>query len=181
MQWFAQAPSNIALIKYMGKTDEGINIPINSSLSYTLNHLISSVSLELYRGNHDLWEPLNTPGTKQFSLTTPAQSRYLRHLERLKIQFNYKGHFIVRSNNNFPQGSGLASSASSFAALTKCAVLALCELTQTSLLSNTEQANLSREGSGSSCRSFFSPWALWLRVFLFHRRKAVCKCHRRKC
>lgn len=68
---------------------------------------------------------------------------------------------MFESNNNFPQGSGLASSASSFAALTKCAVHALCELTQTPLLPTEEQAGFSREGSGSSCRSFFSPWALW--------------------
>lgn len=161
MQWFAQAPSNIALIKYMGKTDDAINMPINPSLSFTLNHLTSSVSLESHKGNNDLWEPLNIPGSKPFSLSSSAQSRYLRHLNRLKDRFNYRGNFVVRSNNNFPQGSGLASSASSFAALTKCAIIALCELTKTTDLSIAEQANLSREGSGSSCRSFFSPWALW--------------------
>lgn len=161
MQWFAQAPSNIALIKYMGKQEEGINQPINPSLSYTLNHLVSNVSLESYKGNRDLWEPLNTPGSNPFSLSVAAQTRFLNHLARLKEHFHYQGHFIVRSNNNFPQGSGLASSASSFAALTKCATLALCELTNTPLLSITEQAHLSQMGSGSSCRSFFSPWALW--------------------
>lgn len=161
MQWFSNAPANIALIKYMGKAIEGINQPINTSLSYTLNHLVSNVSLESQKGQQDLWEPLNTPGCAPFTLSDSAQTRFLSHLAHLKNRFNYKGHFIVRSNNNFPQGCGLASSASSFAALTKCAVIALAELTQTPLLSTLEQANLSREGSGSSCRSFFSPWALW--------------------
>lgn len=161
MQWFAQAPSNIALIKYMGKKDSESNIPINSSISYTLPNLLSSVMLEQHPGKKDFWEPLNTPGALPFLLSTHGQERFLRHLGRLKSHMNYAGGFIVRSSNNFPHGSGLASSASSFAALTKCAVAALCELTHTPTPSVEEQAQLSRVGSGSSCRSFFSPWALW--------------------
>jgi diphosphomevalonate decarboxylase len=161
MQWFAQAPSNIALIKYMGKTDSKQNLPLNDSLSYTLNELTSSVSLETQTGSADIWEPLELPGYKPFSLSASAQNRYLQHLARLKAHFQYKGTFIVRSCNNFPQASGLASSASSFAALTKCAVLALSELNHQPLLTTAEQAQFSRLGSGSSCRSFYSPWALW--------------------
>ena len=161
MQWFAQAPSNIALIKYMGKKDVENNIPINPSLSYTLNNLLSSVVLEKYAGKKDRWEPLEMPGALPFQLSTSAQERFLKHLAHLKALVDYSGVFIVRSCNNFPLGSGLASSASSFAALTKCATMALSELTQTPLPSVETQAELSRLGSGSSCRSFFSPWALW--------------------
>ncbi|QDP73231.1 diphosphomevalonate decarboxylase [Legionella israelensis] len=161
MQWFAQAPANIALIKYMGKIDEEKNIPENPSLSYTLNNLITSVKMELLPTKKDFWEPLVIPGVNPVKLSSSAQQRFLAHLQRLKEHFNYKGGFIVRSSNNFPMSSGLASSASSFAALTKCAVLALCELTNTAIPSVEEQAKLSRLGSGSSCRSFFSPWALW--------------------
>jgi diphosphomevalonate decarboxylase len=161
MQWFSQAPSNIALIKYMGKKDEINNVPINPSLSYTLSHLISSVQLETLSGKKDFWEALQIPGGESFHLSPAEQSRFLQHLLRLKDYFQYTGAFLVRSSNNFPHSSGLASSASSFAALTKCAMLALSELTQKPLPSMEEQAQLSRLGSGSSCRSFFSPWALW--------------------
>ncbi|AHE68178.1 mevalonate pyrophosphate decarboxylase [Legionella oakridgensis ATCC 33761 = DSM 21215] len=161
MQWFAQAPSNIALIKYMGKKEDKQNIPINSSLSYTLNKLLSSVVLETQAGKKDFWEPLNIPGAMHFILPRAAQERFLQHLAHLKAYFKYTGAFIVRSSNNFPHSSGLASSASSFAALTKCASLALSELTHKELPAVEIQAQLSREGSGSSCRSFFSPWALW--------------------
>jgi diphosphomevalonate decarboxylase len=161
MQWFAQAPSNIALIKYMGKKDQQQNIPANPSLSYSLDNLLSNVMLEENPGKKDIWEPLTIPGTLPFTLPKAAQERFLKHLERLKLHFNYTGAFVVRSSNNFPYGSGLASSASSFAALTKCAALAMSELTHTPIPSITEQAALSRLGSGSSCRSFFSPWALW--------------------
>src|SRR3954468_12586695 len=126
MQWFAQAPANIALIKYMGKKDEALNLPINPSLSYTLPNLLTSVSLETQPGKKDFWEALQIPGAETFSLSELAQVRFLKHLSFLKNYFGYTGSFIVRSSNNFPQGSGLASSASSFAALTICTIRALC-------------------------------------------------------
>jgi diphosphomevalonate decarboxylase len=161
MSWIAQAPANIALIKYMGKKDDDNNIPDNPSLSYTLDNLLSSVTLENIPGKKDHWEPLFTPGAEPFTLTKTAQERFLKHLSFLKDHFNYQGAFVVRSSNNFPTGSGLASSASSFAALTLCAIRALCEIQNTPMPSIEAQAQLSRIGSGSSCRSFFSPWALW--------------------
>lgn len=161
MRWLTQAPANIALIKYMGKQDEDSNLPDNSSLSYTLNNLLSTVSLEALSGKKDIWEPLTMPGGSEFSLSTAGQIRFIEHLARIKSHFGYQGGFLIESTNNFPQSSGLASSASSFAALTKCACLALSELTHKAMLSIDEQAQLSRLGSGSSCRSFYSPWALW--------------------
>lgn len=161
MQWFAQAPANIALIKYMGKKDEKNNIPDNASLSYTLNRLISSVMLETHQIKKDIWEPLDMPGGLLFNLPEAAQQRFLQHLSFLKSYFKYTGYFIVRSSNNFPHSSGLASSASSFAALTKCAMQALPELSHQPIPPLEEQVRLSRLGSGSSCRSFFSPWVLW--------------------
>jgi diphosphomevalonate decarboxylase len=161
MQWFAQAPSNIALIKYMGKIDAERNIPANPSLSYTLPNLITNVKLEARPGKKDFWEPLEIPGADIFQLSSQGQKRYIDHLAMLKDYFEYEGAFVVRSSNNFPHSSGLASSASSFAALTKCACLALSELTPVLKPSIQTQAALSRLGSGSSCRSFFSPWALW--------------------
>lgn len=159
--WFAEAPSNIALIKYMGKTDPSQNLPTNPSLSYTLPNLLSYVELRPFAGSQDYWEPLEIPGYKILDLQPKAQERFLKHLQMLKEYFNYEGHFLVRSANNFPLGSGLASSASSFAALTKCACLALSDLTKQEIPNEFVQAQLSRLGSGSSCRSFFSPWALW--------------------
>lgn len=161
MHWLSQAPANIALIKYMGKKDDSSNLPDNSSLSYTLNHLLTTVKLEQLPGKKDLWEPLNIPGAAEFNLSSAGQKRYIEHLDRLKDYFGYTGGFLIQSSNNFPHSSGLASSASSFAALTKCAVLALSELTNKKAPAIDEQAQLSRLGSGSSCRSFYSPWAIW--------------------
>ncbi|MGC1181323.1 diphosphomevalonate/mevalonate 3,5-bisphosphate decarboxylase family protein [Legionella sp.] len=161
MHWVAHAPANIALIKYMGKKDENSNNPDNPSLSYTLNNLLSTVKLEQINLKEDVWKPLNISGTPPFILSKTGQKKFLNHLLRIKNHFGYEGSFLVQSCNNFPHSSGLASSASSFAALTRCAVFALSELTQKEILSPNEQACVSRLGSGSSCRSFYSPWALW--------------------
>src|SRR4051794_2012889 len=119
MFWLAQAPANIALIKYMGKKDEGGNIPDNASLSYTLPHLLSTVKLETHSLKKDIWEPLNIPGALQFTLPLQGQQRFIDHLQRIKNYFGFTGNFLIQSSNNFPHSTGLASSASSFAALTK--------------------------------------------------------------
>ena len=159
--WQSKAPSNIALIKYMGKKYEEGNIPDNPSLSYTLPHLLTCVELELSDNYEDLLEPLHKEGYIAPSLGPKESFRFLNHLQKLKDTFKIKEHFIVRSANSFPQNCGLASSASSFAALTKVCVKAFCELTNRPLLSVVEQALLSRQGSGSSCRSFMEPWCMW--------------------
>jgi diphosphomevalonate decarboxylase len=164
-RWTAEAPSNIAFVKYMGKLESGGNQPTNSSVSYTLPHLKSIVQLEF--DEHfltDKWEPLDSFGEKKFDplqLTEHGQTRFITHLQRIKDHFGFRGHFHIRSANDFPSDCGLASSASSFAALTKAAMIALCELTEKPTPNADEAAELSRKGSGSSCRSFFEPWSIW--------------------
>lgn len=144
-------PPNIALIKYMGKKDEAKNIPSNASLSYALGNLKSTVRLTNLENeiDHDEWD-------NQSQLSEIEKTRFIHHLNFLRKYFNIQQYFEISSNNNFPAGCGLASSASSFAALTKCAITAFGVK-----ISISEMAALSRQGSGSSCRSFFSPWALW--------------------
>ena len=161
MPWQAHAPSNIALIKYMGKLNTSTNVATNPSLSYTLPHLQSHVRLELSQNQHDEWQPLSLPDVEPLQLSANSQQRFLDHLQFIKNIHGVKQHFTVFSANNFPQAAGLASSASSFAALTRAAIEACCELTESPLPSSAQQAQWSRHGSGSSCRSFFAPWTLW--------------------
>jgi diphosphomevalonate decarboxylase len=148
MIWKAKAPANIALIKY-------------PSISYTLSHLLTFVEVELHHEKYDKWELLEKDEIFPFFLSEKGQNRFLKHVQNLKTYFDFQGNFTVRSGNNFPSDCGLASSASSYAALTKVMVNALSELTQRDKLSHIEQAHLSRKASGSSGRSFFSPWCLW--------------------
>ncbi len=153
-----KSPSNIALIKYMGKT-EG-NFPINPSLSYTLDHLISGVELEPIE-SEDIWEPLTGDEWVPLSMNVKEQERFLSFFKKLKHTFNLEGFFKVRSGNNFPKSSGAASSASSFSALTQAVYHLALREGKIKPLSVEKLSLISREGSGSSCRSFFAPWCLW--------------------
>ena len=59
--WKASAPSNIALIKYMGKESAVGNVAVNPSLSMTLSAFLTNVEIEPISGGEDRWEPL--PGS----------------------------------------------------------------------------------------------------------------------
>lgn len=164
------APSNIALIKYMGKIDSKENKPTNSSLSWTLYHLNTTVRLTALekvgsdgQPQSDRWQVLDVEDqVQQTEVESKGVQRYLKHLQFLKEKFQIDQPFLVESANNFPSDCGLASSASSFAALTMAAIEAFIELRpEIKALTVFERAELSRMGSGSSIRSFVGPWGLW--------------------
>lgn len=166
MIWKAAAPSNIALIKYMGKLDFTKNIPSNSSLSYTLQDLKTFVEIERTDATEDQWLPLVQMGCLSPIFSSQGQQRFLTFFKKLKDVYHVKENFIIKSANNFPSDSGMASSASSFAALTMAASDAFESLGYKNR-SGQKLYQLSREGSGSSCRSFFSPWAVWKGIEVF--------------
>ncbi len=159
----ARKPVNIALIKYIGKQDssDGLNQALHPCLSYTLDELYTEVRLTYQPGATQdviLTHPKSPP------LAHKDRVRFTDHLVVVKEKFGFKGCFNIDTFNNFPLSAGLASSASSFAALTACAIEAIESLQQTKLdskLSLLEQAQLSRYGSGSACRSFFGPYCTW--------------------
>lgn len=159
----ASAPSNIALIKYMGKTEGGGNNPTNASLSYTLDNLRTFVRLTpLPEGEKDQWRCLREESLQVLDLSEKGQTRFLQHLQNLKKKWNIEQSFLVESANNFPSDCGLASSASSFAALTLAAAQTFQRIKPQPWGDDKKVlSQLSREGSGSSCRSLYSPWALW--------------------
>lgn len=158
----ASAPSNIALIKYMGKTDTSSNKPSNASLSYTLENLRTYVRLTAIEGANDRWQSLQGATLTPMELSEKGQQRFLKHFQFLKGKWGVQQSYLVESANNFPSDCGLASSASSFAALTMAAAKAFQELKPQEWGQDLQfLSSLSRQGSGSSCRSFFTPWALW--------------------
>ena len=151
------APSNLALIKYMGKVEAFGNKPTNASLSWTMENLRTEVEIMESTSAVDQWAPL-----QDMKLKPQGVEKFLKHFKFLKDQWKVTDHYLIKSGNNFPSDCGLASSASSFAALT----LAAAEKFKYSHPQpwgedRGELSKLSRQGSGSSCRSFFSPWALW--------------------
>lgn len=166
----ASAPSNIALIKYMGKLPASAaapgNIPTNASLSYTLDHLRTFVRVTETSESQDRWQPLEGENYEAFHLSASGVQRFLAHFQFLKNQWGVQGNFLVESANNFPADCGLASSASSFAALTLAAAEMFQQLNPQPWGEDKKfLSSLSRQGSGSSCRSLYTPWAVWAKEY----------------
>lgn len=159
---FSEAPSNIALIKYMGKQPGQIgNLPTNSSLSVTLPNFRTRVQISSSKDNSDLWTELKDSTWNCAQLSTMGQERYLKHFSKLKKHWKLSGNYLIQSGNNFPTDCGVASSASSFAALTMATYQLAKQQDQSLDLTQGQLAKLSRNGSGSSCRSFGGPLVLW--------------------
>ena len=154
-------PSNIALIKYMGKIDHRLNIASNHSLSVTLERFFSTCSV--HQSEEDHW--INHPKTP---LNPKEQERALKHAQIIKEHLGYSGCWTITCHNNFPKSAGIASSASSMAALTKGCVQFIESQSNGPKLNTQEIAALSQMGSGSSCRSFFAPIAVWQNEHIFN-------------
>lgn len=156
------APSNIALIKYMGKIEGSGNKPTNASLSYTLENLRTFVRLTPIESLQDQWRPFVREDLQPIDLSEKGQQRFLKHFQNLKAKWGVEQCFLIESANNFASDCGLASSASSFAALTLAAAEAFQKIRPQEWGADKQLlSELSRQGSGSSCRSLFGPWALW--------------------
>jgi diphosphomevalonate decarboxylase len=157
-----ECPSNIALVKYWGK--KGFQLPLNPSLSITLNSAITrlSVDFEKVEGKREvtldyLFENMpNSSFHERLVKYLQVISRYMPFLKTL--------HLSIQSHNTFPHSSGIASSASAFGAL----ALSLCSIEQ--ICFNTPETGkeflrkasfLARLGSGSASRSVYGGYSLW--------------------
>ena len=116
----ALAHPNSALIKYWGKaTDARLNEPAVASLSITLSELATHTRL--------IFDPTLT--ADQLFLNgredTCKQPRISENLDKLRRLAGVTTRCRIETENNFPTGAGLASSASGFAALVAAADRAL--------------------------------------------------------
>jgi diphosphomevalonate decarboxylase len=140
----ARAHPNIALVKYWGKRDLGLNLPAAGSISITLDTLKTETRIEF--GQHleaDSFELNDQADPARLPTVTAC-------LDRLRMLAHCSDKARVISHNNFPTAAGLASSASGFAALVYAGATALgLEL------SATELSIQARQGSGSAARSIF--------------------------
>lgn len=151
MKATAQAPVNIALIKYWGKKDEKLRLPANDSLSFNVSAAFSVTSVEY---DASLIEDVVMIDGQV--LQGDSKLRLTKHVDRIREIAQLKTRARVESHNNFPKGSGIASSASGFAALTLAAAVAAdLKLTEKDL------SILARIGSGSACRSIPDGWVRW--------------------
>lgn len=150
-----RAPSNIALIKYWGKANEDLIIPLNSSLSlttdidevYTHTEVVAGPALEgiqlLLNGKEDK--------------LTRRIIRLVEEVRKLLPEQQRTWGVRINTYNNFPTAAGMASSASGFAALAY-------GLTQAFSLSEEfpgQFSALARLGSGSASRSMYGGIVEW--------------------
>ena len=152
MRATATAGSNIAIVKYWGARDLALNLPANGSISLTLDAARTTTTVDFapaYEADALVLNGREVGGT--------ALARVSAHLDRLRALAGVNLRARVETANTFPEGSGIASSASGFAALTVAAAAALGLR-----LSERELSRLARLGSGSACRSIIGGWAEWL-------------------
>ena len=169
----AVAPSNIALIKYWGKSDAAVNWPANDSLSMTLSKACSITTARV-------WKDAPSPHEHRISFegsgaVARAPEKTMRFLEWLRAQVSRHGDasrmedaLDITTRNTFPSSCGIASSASGFAALT---IAATAAWTGARTMAGLEDIGITadklsawaRRGSGSACRSINGGFVHWQR------------------
>lgn len=141
----AFAHSNIALVKYWGKADVASNLPAVPSLSMTLDGMFTETvvcfdpSLE-----SDVCSLDGRPSRDK------EQKRFVAALDLVRAEANIPTRARVTTRNNFPTASGLASSASGFAALI-LAARAAARLPP----DPAKASDLARQCSASAARSIY--------------------------
>ena len=154
-----KAPSNIALVKYWGK--KGRQIPSNTSISFTLDEAVTKTIVSFQkkenRDNFSIEVWLDGERAEGF------EPKILEFFERIGAEFSFlkEYHFRIDTQNSFPHSSGIASSASGFAALALC----LCSMNDPEVKNEKEfyrhASYIARLGSGSAARSIYGGIVIW--------------------
>jgi len=147
----AQANPNIAFIKYWGNRDNNLRLPMNGSISMNLDGLYTRTTVSF---QHSL--PFDELVINGHEVRGAGADRVSFILDVIRSMANIHDFAEVITENNFPSGAGIASSASAFAALalagSKAAGLDLNE---------AELSRLARRGSGSASRSIPGGFVEW--------------------
>lgn len=148
----AVACANIAFIKYWGNRDPRLRLPVNGSISMNLDGLYARTQVT-FDESLDRDDTLDLNGRTGSDAALRRVSVFLDHL-RAAAGVTWRARVV--SENNFPMGAGIASSAAAFAALAVAAAGAL-GLRR----SEAELSRLARRGSGSACRSIPGGFVEW--------------------
>ena len=147
----ARAYTNIALIKYWGKKNEALILPMNNSLSLTLDAFYTET--EVIFSDSYIADEFYLDDTLQDEKATKKVSQFL-DLFRKEAGISLKASVI--SQNFVPTAAGLASSASGLAALAGA-----CNTALKLGLDDLSLSRFARRGSGSACRSIFGGFVEW--------------------
>ncbi|MDO8451239.1 MAG: diphosphomevalonate decarboxylase [bacterium] len=156
MKATARAPANIAFIKYWGKADDALRLPLNPSLSMNVSGAYTVTTVD-FSPNYtkDNVSLLNG------KFSDEEAARVIRVLDQMRTKVGRNERVRVATQNTFPKGIGSAASASGFAALTVAGFAAL-EVAP----SERELTIFARQGSGSACRSIPDGFVVWRRGYI---------------
>lgn len=147
----ALAHPNLAFIKYWGNRDAALRIPVNGSISMNLDGLFTRTTVSFQP-----CLPLDELIINGREVSGASLERVSAVLDIVRSMAGMDDRAEVISENNFPSGAGIASSASAFAALALAASRAAgLDLTERDL------SRLARRGSGSACRSIPAGFVEW--------------------
>ena len=151
MKSTAIAHPNIAFIKYWGNRDHTLRLPVNGSFSMNLDGLATKTEVVFQEKLSEDKLILNEEETSGAGL-----ARVSKILDEVREAAGISLKAEVRSENNFPTGAGIASSAAAFAALALAASKAAgLDLNEAAL------SVLARHGSGSASRSIPGGFVEW--------------------
>ena len=157
-----KSPSNIALVKYWGKSDP--QLPKNPSISFTLDacHTITTLSFKQKEVKDDVFSfDIFFEGKKKEDFK-PKITSFFERIE-IYMPFLKAYYFEIHSENSFPHSSGIASSASGLSAIALC-LMSMEKLMNPSMESsyfNQKASFLARLGSGSAARSIEGELVVW--------------------
>ena len=151
MKSTAIAHPNIAFIKYWGNLNQDLRLPVNGSFSMNLEGLATKTQV-IFR--EDLSEDILILNEKEED--GAGLARVSQILDEVRAASGIQLKAEVVSENNFPTGAGIASSAAAFAALALAASKAAgLDLDEAAL------SVLARHGSGSASRSVPGGFVEW--------------------
>ena len=156
------SPSNIALVKYWGK--KGEQYPQNPSLSFTLDSSVTKTVI-----SYQYVENINFPRVNflfQGKSDEKFENRISAYLKIIEPYFPFlkQLRLEIHSENTFPHSAGIASSASSFAALALGICNIECKFKGISTIGADffrKSSFMARLGSGSACRSVYGGYNAW--------------------
>ncbi len=145
---------NMALIKYWGKREEKLILPMNSSISMTFDETFNTKTSVLFTDRVPE-DSFYINGVRQDLSDKDIMERFAI-IDIMRRMAGTTSKAVVVSENSFPTAAGLASSASGIAAMVFAANSAL-KLG----LGTKELSIIARQGSGSSCRSLSGGFVKW--------------------
>jgi len=161
-QFTWKSPSNIALVKYWGKSNP--QLPKNPSISFTLDACHTITTLHFSKricAIEDFSFDIFFEGKKKEDFK-PKIASFFERIE-MYMPFLKTYHFEIHSENSFPHSSGIASSASGLSAIALC-LMSMEKVMNPSMTSdyfNQKASFLARLGSGSASRSIEGELVVW--------------------